>query len=133
MFRRHWGNDRRRFQRLSVNLSVFYRVRSPLHVRIMVDDQEIEAITVDLCEGGMALLTDYNIPAQTILMMKFILFKLDRGVLVSFNDPVEVKAEVCSNIPVQEERYRLGISFMQAEKENRSKISRYVESSLKPA
>jgi len=133
MFRIHWGNERRRFQRLSVNLSVFYRVRTPLFVRLMVDDQEIEAITIDICEGGMALLTDYNIPEQSVLAVKFILFRFDREGLVSFNDPVEVTADVCSNTFVRDDRYRLGICFRKMDQANKSHISDFVESTLKPA
>jgi c-di-GMP-binding flagellar brake protein YcgR len=130
MHNRCWGSDRRRFQRLKVNLSVWYRVDNPLFVRNAVGDREIEAVTLDLSEKGMAISTKYNIPAWATLIIKLILFKTDRNGLVSFKDPVEILGEVCSNNLLENNEYRLGIRFKEINVSGESGISHFVTSAI---
>ncbi len=121
---RYLGNDRRRFQRLNVNLSVFYKVVSPLAARFLTMDREVEAVTLDISGGGMAFLSRYNIPVKAILNMRFILFKMDKEGLVSFNDPVEVTAEVRSNVSAQNSKeYRLGVYFKGIKEETKAGLT----------
>lgn len=130
MSHRYYVRDRRRFQRLSINLSVFYRIDSPLYMRFIFGDKEIEATTVDISKGGMAFLTKCNIPVWSVLVIKLILFRMDRQGLVSFNDPVEVIGEVKSCVPSENKEYRLGICFRQVRKDYESEIAQFVQSTL---
>jgi len=127
MYNRLWGSDRRRFSRLSVNLTVLFRVDSPLHVRNMVGDREIEAATVDLSSGGMSFLTEYNIPVWTTLSLKFKLFKLSSSGMFSFHAPVQVFAEVRSSVLLESGRYRLGLCFTEVRQEDKARIASFVE------
>lgn len=120
MYSRYLGSDRRRFQRLKINLSVFYQVQEPISACFLTGNRELEAITLDISGAGMAFLTPYNIPVKSILKIRFILFKMDRDGLVSFNDPVEVIAEVVTNVSSQNTEYRLGVCFKQVKEETKS-------------
>jgi c-di-GMP-binding flagellar brake protein YcgR len=130
MFNRRWIGDRRRFQRLKVNLSVWYKIISPVYLQDLMGGKEIEAITVDLSRAGISLITDYRIPAWSVLSLKFILFKTDNEGLVSFSDPVEVIGEVRSSI-LLDNHYRLGVCFKQIKTENGQEISNFVGSTYK--
>lgn len=130
MHRRYSYSDRRRFQRLRVNLSVFYKVESPEHIRTLTGDCEVEATTLDISKGGMSFLTKYNIPAWTILLIRVYLFKTDDSGLVSFSDPVEIAAEVRSSIPVSDGEYRLGVCFRDIAVKHREEINDFIVSSL---
>lgn len=131
MYRKNGVNDRRRFQRLRLNLTAWYRIESPLFLRNIFGDKEIEAITLDIGKGGISLITKNNIPVWATLIIKFILFKTDNEGLVSFSDPVEIIGEVRSNILLENNEYRLGICFKQIKKEDRYEIDDFVDSAVK--
>jgi c-di-GMP-binding flagellar brake protein YcgR len=121
------GNDRRRYQRIKLNLTVNYRVDGPWYVRVKFGDQEIEATTLNLCEGGMAILTGYDIPVTSSLSLKFFLFKIDNEGQVRFYDPVEINAGVRSNIACGNDQYRLGLCFTRTEISQNSRMSDFVK------
>ncbi len=119
--------DRRRFQRLSVNLSVFYKIMSP-DVRCIIGDGEFEADTINVGMGGMAFQTRQRIPVNTTLLVRLILFKFDHSGLFSFNDPIEVPGEVCSSVLLDNGEYRLGVCFREVREDERLEIHGFVNS-----
>ncbi len=119
--------DRRRFQRLKLNLSVNYRVDEPWYVRLKFKGQEIEATALNLSEGGLALLTDYDIPVASLLLLKFSLFKLDRSGEVSFYNPVEINGQVRTNLVCEKNQFRLGLCFVRQESSADSSIGEFVK------
>ena len=123
MYNRSWGADRRRFQRLSVNLSVAYEVYSPENIRRMLGGKEVEATALDLGGGGMAVLTKHNIPIWSTLLIKFLFFKTDPNGLVSFSEPVDIVGEVRSTIAYPRNEYRLGIAFKGVENRRENRVA----------
>ncbi|MEW6075498.1 MAG: PilZ domain-containing protein [Candidatus Omnitrophota bacterium] len=132
MYNRNWGKDRRRFQRLKVNLSVWYTVEAPLFVRNALGYREKEAKTVDICEGGMAFIAQSHIPAWTTLILKLVFFKTDREGIVSFSGPVEIVAEVRSSLPCEKDEYRIGVCFKEIRTANKTEVVQFVGSLLAP-
>lgn len=116
MFNNGAWNDRRRFQRLTMNLCVNYRVIKPLELRMKLGDQDVEAEMIDISSGGMAIVTDNNIPSSSVLHLKFSLFKIDKnsGSAV-FYRPFEIKGHVRSNVRLEKGGHRLGICFQRAD------------------
>lgn len=111
MFIRGSWNDRRRFQRLTMNLCVNYRVVKPLELRFKLGDRELDAEMIDISSGGMAVMTSDHIPPSTVLHLKFSLFKIDKNTgSAVFYRPFEIKGQVRSSIRV-EKGHRLGICF----------------------
>jgi c-di-GMP-binding flagellar brake protein YcgR len=125
MYGSYTGNDRRRFQRLRMNLSVIYRVDQPVTVRMMIGEKEIEATTMDLSEGGMGLLTEYNIPVRTSLFIKFSLFKVNSDGKVNFYGPVVIGGDVRSNV-LSEKKYRLGICFSRIDPQDKTEMKSFL-------
>jgi c-di-GMP-binding flagellar brake protein YcgR len=103
--------DRRRYQRLKMNLMVVFKVQSPQQACEVTRDKEVEANLLDLSLGGMALVTKYNIPVWSKLLIKFYMFKTDNSGGVTFSDPVELLGEVRSNVMSNYNEYRLGVCF----------------------
>lgn len=111
MFNYGAWNDRRRFQRLTMNLCVNYRIVKPLELRARLGDREVEAEMIDISSGGMAIMTDHNIPASSVLHLKFSLFKIDKNSgSAIFYRPFEITGHVRSNVRL-EKGHRLGICF----------------------
>jgi c-di-GMP-binding flagellar brake protein YcgR len=128
MYRFNDHNDRRRFQRLELNLNVFYKVDLPVYVKLWIGDREVEATTLNISEGGMAFLTSYDIPLASVLMIKFSLFKVNRQGEVDFSKPVEISGEVRSNDHWEGKEYRLGICFIRKDEEVKTQLSDFVKS-----
>ena len=110
-------NDRRKFRRVRINLTIIYRVDEPLSARLVVGGKETEASMVDLSEGGMSILTNYNLAASTVILIRFTLFKVDRRD-VSFYGPVEIRGEVRYCTELSKREYRLGICFTKIEEKH---------------
>lgn len=126
MFRKYSGSDRRRFQRLDLNISVFYRVHEPLVVRLLIGDKEVEATIINISEGGIALATEYNIAVDTLLLIKFNLSVMADDGKVSFYGPIQISGEVRSNVFL-DNKYRLGIRFTQIQDKDRVYIADFVK------
>ncbi|MDD5348374.1 MAG: PilZ domain-containing protein [Candidatus Omnitrophica bacterium] len=120
-------NDRRRYQRLALNVSVHYRVKNPWYVRIQYGDHVTEAVTLNLSEGGMALLTTQGIPAHTSLDISFTLFKVDRHGEVNFFTPVEIEGEVRSTAIHDSDQYRLSICFVKKNSQTKNRITDFIK------
>lgn len=102
--------ERRSHKRVKMNCTVIYRLNEPASTRFMVAGRDIEAKMVDIGQGGMAMVTNYDIPEQTELSMRFTLLKVNKEV-VNLSGPVEVRGQVRSNLPAENNAHRLGIYF----------------------
>ncbi len=115
---------------MDLNIIVLYRIDEPIEVRMQVGNKEIEATMLNLSAGGMALLTDHNIPVWTTLAIKFTLSKMDKQGEVIFYGPMEIIGEVRSNVLVSQNEYRLGIRFTQINLEDKTEIVNFVKMAL---
>jgi len=132
MYNRRWGQDRRRFQRLNLDLIVWYKALSPEQLRQMLGSVEREATTLDISPFGMAFMSSYNIPAFSDLGLKFIVFSSKAGSYSNLTIPIEVNARVCSCVPYEKNEYRVGVSFSNIELEKQQKLAHFVRESLRP-
>jgi c-di-GMP-binding flagellar brake protein YcgR len=103
-------HDRRKYQRLRLSVSVRYQVTDPVYARRYFGEREFDAETLDISQGGMALLTRYDIPPRCVLSIRFRLMRMNREGVVDVSEPFEVAGEVRSNNDC-EHQHRLGISF----------------------
>jgi len=130
LFNRYWGKDRRRFQRLLLNLTIWYKVRTPEDLRLKFGEKDMEATTLDLSTIGLAFLSKHRIPVWSTLLLKFIFFGQNEG-SVNIVKPVEVEAEVKTCLPYENE-FRLGVYFKGLDEERRVELSRFVGATLRP-
>jgi c-di-GMP-binding flagellar brake protein YcgR len=130
-YHRYSGNDRRRFQRLDLNVIVMYSVAEPLTIRATVGDREIEATMLNLSLGGMALLTEYNLPLWTLLDIRFTLTRITKEGTVGMYGPMRIRGEVRSNIPLEEKEYRLGISFIRIEDRDKVELTEFLKTIIR--
>lgn len=130
LFNRYWGKDRRRFQRLLLNLTIWYKVRSPDDLRLKFGEKDMEATTLDLSTIGLAFLSKHHIPVWSTLLLKFIFFGDNDGA-VNIVKPVEVEAEVKTCLPYENE-FRLGVSFKGLDEERKGALSRFIGATSRP-
>ncbi len=105
------GAERRKFKRVELGLTLIYRKDAPLDVNVRSSDIESRAKMLDLCEGGLSIVTDVNIPVSTVLWVKFTLSKVEnKG--VNYYGNMELLGEVRYCTAVGENNYRVGIAFV---------------------
>ena len=126
MSKKYSGQERRKSPRLSIKLAVLYQIDKPLFVRMHVGDKEVLATTLDLSESGLGILTDYNIPIQTMLAITLTLYCVNADDKVDSYGPMKLMGEVRANASLEEKRHRLGICFTEISEENRSAVSHFV-------
>jgi len=123
------GRDRRKFKRLKVDFTVIYRVDRPITIRMLVGDREIEALMLDLSEGGMSILTRYNIPTATILAMRFTFIDLT-AYKESRSRRIDIIGDVRYNKLANKKEHRLGICFTQINDQDRLAIADFVKRAI---
>lgn len=132
MFNRKWGKDRRRFQRLNLNLVVWYKLAHPQKATGTLGIAEREAITVDISPFGMAFMSSFNMELYTDLALKFIIFSTKDGSTGNLAIPLEVNAKVRSCAPCEKGEFRVGVSFVNIELEKQQKLMKFAQDSLRP-
>ena len=127
-------SEKRKSQRVNVEFIITYKVEKlaqldkTIQVQMKVSSEEINAIMLDLSESGMAILSSYDIPISTTLLIKFTLINLlatDEERISS----IEVSGKVCSNVILKESEHRLGISFIQVTEERKAAIINFIKMS----
>lgn len=123
------GIERRKFKRVKVNFTAIFRIDKPIYVRMMAGNREVDGILLDLSEGGLCIMTTFDIPASTILLIKFVLIDAN-----SFAEEriakMDVVGEVRYNIAFGEREHRLGVCFTQISDKDRKTISDFVETRM---
>jgi hypothetical protein len=130
LFNRHWGQDRRRFQRFLLNLTIWYKVHSPEHLRSRLGDGDIEATTLNLNQAGLAFVSKHHIPVWSKLIFKLIFFGSNEG-NVHIKRPVEILGEVRSCLPYDEE-FRLGVFFKDMDDQVKKELTNFIEAIARP-
>lgn len=132
-------NERRKSKRIKADFIVVYKIDKPLAVRIRFDNQETNALMVDLSEKGIAIKTDRDIPVGTILLINFIIVNtavaensdqikaMDITGKVCNNTLIEAKGEVRNNTLTETNEHRLGILFTDINDENKKFIANFVK------
>jgi len=109
--------ERRNSERLKVNFSFFYQINKPWYVLLMISGEEVEAVALDLSEGGMAISTNYNIRAGAILSMKIMIYRQDKEENFKVYKTIKAQGKVCSNVLEDTNKYRVGINFTEIDEE----------------
>jgi hypothetical protein len=123
------GRERRRFKRVRVNFTAIFRIDKPIYVRMMAGNREVDGVLLDLSEAGLCILTTFDIPAATVLLIKFVLIDAN-----SFGEEriakMDVVGEVRYNILFGKQEHRLGICFTQISDKDRKTIAEFVETRI---
>jgi len=125
------NRERRKHERLKVEFTLNYRVDSPLEVRMSIGwDSEVDALMVDLSEGGMAILTSCDIPVSSVLSINFTLINLTAIEDEERIKTLSITGEVRSNFTVDKTDRRLGIKFTQISQKDKEAIAEFVRMTL---
>ena len=118
--------DKRRSKRLKVEFIVTYKIDKPVEVHMWISDKEVNALMLDLSESGMAIVTNYDIPASATLLIRFTLINLyaNKDERVT---SIKILGEVRYNILTEENEHRLGISFTRITQEDKSAIANFIK------
>jgi len=130
MLSQYPGIEKRRFKRVRANFIVFYKVNSSLRFRLRIKDRDIEALAIDISEGGMAVYTDYDIPTADIVNAKFVIIN-DHGISAPDRTrAIMAGGAVRYNIFIEAKKtFRFGMQFANLSADDRTFISNFVATS----
>ena len=126
------SDDKRGAKRVAVNFIVTFRPEDGsmvAHMRIG-NKLRIIALMLNLSIKGMAIITEYDIPINTVLVIKFTLVSLDdkRGDQVK---SMELVGQVRYNVVWKNMGHRLGISFSEISEYDKTAIIEFVDRAQK--
>ncbi len=115
-----FGKERRQFPRVSETATIFYSIKSGITV-LEYGGENYNAIAIDISEGGVGLITAYDLQEHTVIFMRFMLFgKTPKS--------IEANGEVKYILfNIKQKAYRIGIQFTGLEKENKEFIRALVK------
>lgn len=126
MAEKYLGPERRKFKRVNVNFTLIYRVDASLSAQIAIEgNTDIDVLMLDLSQVGLALLTNYSIPQETDMLLKFTLINSSAGI-ERRTVKLDMVGKVVSNIKIREGEYRIGINFTQITQEDKDAIAEFV-------
>ncbi len=114
--------ERRDFKRLKVDFSFFYQINKPWYVLVLISGEEVEAVALDLSEGGMAFSTNCDIRAGTGLSMKIMIYKQDKENNFKVYKTIKARGKVCSNVLEDTNKHRIGINFTEIDQEGKKEL-----------
>lgn len=132
------GDERRRFERFKINIFITFEIDKPTHLKALIRDEngeeleEAEAVTLDLSEGGMAVLSKYDIPVASILSMEFMLYTSESKTKFTLYKSIKAKGEVKSNILLERDKHRLGVYFKEISEDDKNEIINFVKKGISP-
>jgi hypothetical protein len=118
--------EKRKHKRVPVTLDMLYMVKLPISVRMLTGGQERPAIAQDISEGGLALSTNFELPIDALLLLKF---AITNDAVISNEERThhfELDAQVCYCRPLDNGSWRLGVSFVNIVTSERLFISNYI-------
>jgi len=120
------SNDRRRLQRTKAQY--FVRCRLFFPEKRKLDMLEFEAMTADLSEEGVCLITHKNIPIGQHVVVKFSVNNNVGNTLSSYRRIIAFTGTLVHAKQLDNNLYRLGISFGSADAINENKFMDVVSS-----
>jgi c-di-GMP-binding flagellar brake protein YcgR len=114
--------ERRKFLRIEDSLPVRYTKA----VKKMEEVEFKDTIRVNIGGGGVKLILEENLPKGTILAMHISIPDPEEGFIPVFATGRVVWSEVIE----ENEKYGVGVEFLNIDEEDRRKIVKYVESRL---
>jgi c-di-GMP-binding flagellar brake protein YcgR len=120
------GIEKRRFDRVGTNFIAVCRLRKAVSVTMAADEEDIDALMLDLSEGGLALSIDHKVPKSTCFLVKFILVHSNTYTRKDFS-PIQIEGKVRSCVPTKDKRYRLGVSFTEITEADKKSIIKFIE------
>lgn len=118
--------ERRQFRRVAVSFLVIYKVNTPLIVRMEIGDKLIDAVALDLSVGGIAVLTNYDLPQTASVSVRFTI--LNETALRSQDRyrSIQVEGDVRYSVLTKDKAFRVGVRFFGLSQEEKSFIADFV-------
>lgn len=124
------GPERRQFERKRAHFITSYKIMQPPEVVMHMGTRHIDSVMLDLSEGGLALITKYIVPVDTMMRMEWTLINPH----ATHADRVRkfvIDGRVRTCLKIGEDEYRLGIIFLDVGEGDREAISEFVKENRK--
>jgi len=122
----------RGFQRIYLNLLVWYKALNPEEVCKMLGSADQAAVSLDISPVGISFMSNHDIPLSSELGLKFVVFNSQKVMKPNLFIPIEVKAKVYSSTRYDNDNYRVGVLFDNISQPLQQKLASFIRESLPP-
>jgi hypothetical protein len=122
-------DEKRKYAREPADSSLQYTVKAPIAVRLKMGNLALPAMICDIGEGGVGVISQFQIPEKTILFLKFTVINTvtpNKECQECRQRDFVIEGQVCYCRPIDKENYRLGINFLDLAPDDRAFIADYV-------
>jgi len=121
------GPERRKAGRTKTNFPILCNIDPQLKVHLTIKQEIFDAIAKNISEGGMAILTNIELPVNASASVNFTLFNDKEEDISRRTRQIVIDCRTCYHFPVPEGAYQIGLQFLNLSEENRSFIAKYVK------
>ena len=119
------GVERRKFKRLQIGPIVKLHVNSAPENKADFIGRSMEAVMIDISEGGTSVLLNSNIPVSSLVTAEFDLHN-SRPSVKDRHQEISVLGKVCYNRPINSRECRMGIIFTKMSDSDMAFISQFI-------
>ncbi|MBN1913415.1 MAG: PilZ domain-containing protein [Candidatus Omnitrophica bacterium] len=120
------NEEKRKYKRVTASFPVAYVIDQFLSKELKLNER-VDAVAIDLSQGGMAILTTRYIPAGSVVEMKFVMPQGSYDEEARMTKPIKIIGEVVYSFLLEKKGYRLGIRFLGLKPEEESLIVSFVK------
>ena len=123
------GSERRKVPRVPASFIVDFKAARSFEVFSMMGRKSVDAMMKDLSTGGMAMLTEYELPPLTSIVAQFTLIDRDSYGGNRVNT-IKIRGEVRHSGLASKSEFRAGIHFTNVNEVHKKAIEKYVENEI---
>ena len=121
------GPERRKSTRVTTNFPVLYDIDPQVKVRLTIKQNIFSAIAKNICEVGMAILTNIDLPLAVLAHVDFTLCNTKEADLSKRVRRIEVGCRTRYSFSATDGVYKVGLQFLDLPEEDRRFIAKYIK------
>lgn len=121
------GPERRESARVKTDFPILYEVDPRSRVLLIINRTLFDAIAKNISEGGIAILTNVDLPVDASVNVNLTLYNIKEADLWKRIKRIKVDCRTRYSSPTPDGAYMVGLQFLNLSEEDRRFIANYVK------
>jgi c-di-GMP-binding flagellar brake protein YcgR len=119
--------EHRKYKRTSAKFMLSYKVSKSLQVAIMASESKIDAIMGNISQGGLMMVTQYDLPIDSKLTLSFAVVN---DAALHDDDKIkalDIEGVVRSKRQIKHNEFDIGVEFVDPSQEDQKFLAEFVD------
>jgi len=121
------GPERRESIRVKTEFPVLYNIGPRSRVLLIINRTLFDAIAENISEGGMAILTNVNLPVDASVHVNLTLYNIKEADFSKRIRRIKVGCKTRYSSPTSDGAYTVGLQFLDLSEQDRHFIANYIK------